>query len=90
MAKDEAEALKWYLRAAAQNYPRAQYNLARCYAFGLGVSKDLAEAVKWCRRAAEQNLVGAQYVLGWEALAVRRRMFRSNLTGRVSHDKRKL
>ena len=45
MAKDEAEAVKWYRKAAEQNYAIAQYNLGICYANGDGVAKDDAEAV---------------------------------------------
>ena len=53
MAKDEVEAVKWYRKAAEQNYAEAQYNLGCCYANGQGVAKDEVEAVKWFRKAAE-------------------------------------
>ena len=56
MAKDEVEAVKWYRKAAEQNYAEAQYNLGVCYAHGEGVAKDEVEAVKWFRKAAEQNV----------------------------------
>jgi len=52
--------LKWYRKAAEQNFAQAQFNLGVCYSEGLGVAKDEAEAVKWYRKAAEQNHVGAQ------------------------------
>ena len=55
MAKDQAEAVKWYRKAAEQNLAKAQYNLGVCYAHGEGVVKDQVEAVKWYRKAAEQN-----------------------------------
>ena len=64
VAKDQAEAVKWYRKAAEQNLARAQYNLGVCYADGEGVAKDQVEAVKWYRKAAEQNLAKAQYNLG--------------------------
>ena len=32
VAKDQVEAVKWYRKAAEQNYARAQYNLGVCYA----------------------------------------------------------
>ena len=64
MAKDEAEAVKWYRKAAEQNDAEAQYNLGVCYANGQGVAKDEVEAVKWYRKAAEQNYAAAQYNLG--------------------------
>ena len=64
VAKDQVEAVKWYRKAAEQNYPRGQYNLGVGYYKGEGVVKDQAEAVKWFRKAAEQNLARAQYNLG--------------------------
>jgi S1-C subfamily serine protease len=64
VAKDEVEAVKWYRKAAGQDYAMAQFNLGFCYANGQGVAKDEVEAVKWFRKAAEQNLPDAQYNLG--------------------------
>jgi TPR repeat protein len=62
--KDQAEAVKWYRKAAEQNFAEAQFSLGVCYYEGEGVAKDQAEAVKWHRKAAEQNLAKAQYNLG--------------------------
>jgi TPR repeat protein len=64
VAKDQAEAVKWYRKAAEQNFAAAQYNLAVCYDRGDGVAEDHVEAVKWYRKAAEQNFAEAQYNLG--------------------------
>ena len=64
VAKNDVEAVKWFRKAAEQNYARAQYNLGVCYAKGQGVAKDEAEAVKWYRKAAEQNYAEAQCNLG--------------------------
>src|ERR687891_693312 len=64
VAKDEAEAVKWFRKAAEQNLADAQFSLGVCYAIGQGVAKDDAEAVKWFRKAAEQNYARAQYNLG--------------------------
>ena len=64
VAKDKAEAVKWFRKAAEQNVADAQFSLGVCYANGRGVTKDDAEAVKWFRKAAEQNLADAQYNLG--------------------------
>src|SRR6266481_5266799 len=64
VAKDEAEAVKWFRKAAEQNVADAQFSLGVCYANGQGVAKDEAEAVKWYRKAAEQNVADAQYNLG--------------------------
>ena len=64
VAKDEVEAVKWYRKAAEQNYAEAQYNLGYFYDNGKGVTKDEAEAVKWWRKAVEQNLASAQFSHG--------------------------
>jgi TPR repeat protein len=47
VAKDEAEAVKWFRKAAEQNVADAQFSLGVCYANGQGVTKDDAESVKW-------------------------------------------
>ena len=74
VAKDPVEAVKWYRKAAEQNFAPAQYNLGLCYE--QGVAKDEREelfpvfggepieAVKWYRKAAEQNYAPAQNNLG--------------------------
>ena len=64
VAEDEAEAVKWFRKAAEQNYADAQCILGVGYTFGQGVAKDDVEAVKWFRKAAEQNLARAQFNLG--------------------------
>ena len=62
VVKDQAEAAKWYRKAAEQNL--AEYSLGVCYLNGEGVVKREMEAVKWFRKAAEQNFAMAQYNLG--------------------------
>jgi TPR repeat protein len=64
VAKDEAEAVNWYRKAAVQGVAEAQFNLGAMYTYGLGVAKDEAEAVKWYRKAAEQGYANAQFNLG--------------------------
>ena len=64
VAKDYVEAVKWYRKAAEQNYALAQNKLAGCYYKGEGVAKDHVEAAKWYRKAAEQNNADAQSNLG--------------------------
>jgi TPR repeat protein len=60
---NEAEAVKWCLKAAEQNHAEAQYRLALYYN-GWTEARDATQAAKWCRKAAEQNLAEAQYRLG--------------------------
>ena len=62
--QDYVEAVKWYRRAADQDFAEAQFELARCYETGNGVRRDYAEAAKWYRLAAEQGHAEAQRELG--------------------------
>ena len=55
--RDEAEAAKWFARAAERNDPRAQYALAV-------LATDPAEKARWLGLAAQQGHVGAQRTLG--------------------------
>ena len=64
VAKDPAEAVKWFRKAAEQNYATAQFDLGCCYLEGKGVPKNQVEAVKWYRKAAEQNDAEGQLYLG--------------------------
>ncbi len=64
VAKDKAEAVKWYRRAAEQNDSYAQCMLGLCYCYGEGIAKDYIEAAKWYRKAAEQGHAAAQFELG--------------------------
>jgi hypothetical protein len=52
VAKDEAEAAKWYTLAADQGDKGAQHYLAVLYEYGRGVQKDLVQAYKWYSLAA--------------------------------------
>jgi S1-C subfamily serine protease len=49
------EAVKWYRKAAEQNYAPAQFMLGLCYAQGRGVAKDYVESYKWTLLAASQG-----------------------------------
>jgi TPR repeat protein len=64
VAKNYAEAVKWFRKAAGQGDASAQTSLALMYDNGEGVARNDAEAVKWYRRAADQGDAGAQLNLG--------------------------
>jgi S1-C subfamily serine protease len=64
VARDAAEAVKWFRKAAEQGHAVAQYNLGAKYATGEGVPQDAAEALKWYRAAAAQGYGRAQYNVG--------------------------
>ena len=55
LAKDFAEAVKWWRKAAEQGNANAQFNLGICYAKGQGVTQNFAEASKWYFQAAGQG-----------------------------------
>lgn len=54
-AKGEAEAARWWRKAAEQGDVEAQSHLGMMYANGRGVPKDEVEAVRWFRKAAKQG-----------------------------------
>jgi len=51
--KDYANAKFWWEKAANENVPEAQYNLATLYEKGWGVQQDPEKAALWYQRAAE-------------------------------------
>jgi TPR repeat protein len=61
--KDPALAFKWFLKAAEQGHPQAQYKVAAGYNFGEGIVADPKLAFLWYRRAAGQGVAEAQHNL---------------------------
>ncbi|MBT5037994.1 MAG: sel1 repeat family protein, partial [Rhodospirillaceae bacterium] len=59
VARDDAEAAKWYGNAARQELTEAQYNLGLMYALGQGVKKNYILAHMWWTIAARQGHQGA-------------------------------
>jgi hypothetical protein len=53
--ENKSEAIKYYYKAALQNYSPAQNNLGWSYRQGLGIKKDTNKAIYWFRLAALQN-----------------------------------
>jgi TPR repeat protein len=64
VAQDQAEAAKWFRKAADQGYVKAQCDLGACYFNGSGVAKDEVEGAKWYRKAADRGHDLAQFELG--------------------------
>jgi TPR repeat protein len=62
--KDYDEAIKWYRKAAEQDFASAQFKLGGMYQAGQGVEKDFSEALRWYHKAAEQGSASAQNRLG--------------------------
>jgi uncharacterized protein len=51
LSQSYKDACKWYLEAAGQNQPTAQFRLGRLYDQGLGTPQNTTEAIKWYRKA---------------------------------------
>jgi len=64
-AKDEAEAVRWFRKAAERGHADAQVSLGFRYEKGVGVVKDYAEALRWYQKAAEQGAAWGQNNLGF-------------------------
>ncbi len=65
--KNYTEAYEWFKKAIEHEnsdirYP--QYQLARLYYYGNGVTKNYEEAFKWAKKSAELGYSEAQYLLG--------------------------
>lgn len=64
VAKDEAEAVRWFEKSAAQGHAGGQYALAFMLASGRGVERDHPRAAKLFRLSADQGNVDAMVNLG--------------------------
>ena len=62
--QSDAEAVKWYMKAAEQGQSIAQVNLAYCYEKGRGVAQNYEKAFEWYYKAAEQGDDEAQTAVG--------------------------
>jgi uncharacterized protein len=56
---ENAQAVKWFWKAAEQNHAKAQGCLGLCYATGDGVPRNFIEAYKWFNLASIQGIVSA-------------------------------
>ena len=65
VSKNEAEAAKWFSKAAEQGHAISQAKLGVMYDLGRGVPENDVEAVKWFRKAAEQGDADGQTGLGF-------------------------
>ncbi len=54
--KDDANAVRWYRKAAGQGHARAQYNLGAAYANGTGVIRNKETAAEWFSEAGQSFL----------------------------------
>lgn len=56
--------MEGYATAGELGHVEAQFNLARCYYNGHGVTQDFKQAVEWFLKATEQGDADAQFQLG--------------------------
>jgi localization factor PodJL len=63
VARNLAQAVAWFERAAQQEFAPAQYRLGALYEKGIGVERDLEKARSWYQRAAERGNVKAMHNL---------------------------
>ena len=63
--QNDAEAAKWFMKAAEQGYMDAQKNLASCYKEGIGVLQNDGKAFEWFEKAAIQGDIVAQNNVGY-------------------------
>jgi len=64
LAKNPAEARRWYERAANAGDRGAMHNVGLMYFEGLGGAKNLTSAAQWFRKAANLGLVDSQFNMG--------------------------
>ena len=64
VTKDYVNALKWYRKAAEEEYPPAYAMIGIMYESGYGVQQDYSEAAHWYRKSADLGNAPAQYSLG--------------------------
>lgn len=65
VARDYAEAMKWYKQAAEAGNANATYNVGYLYFNGQGVAQDYGEAMKWFKRAADMDYAWAMDFVGY-------------------------
>lgn len=56
VSKDYAEAIKWYMKAAASGDAMAEVRMGMMYANGWGVKKDPIEAARWLSKATNHRM----------------------------------
>ncbi|MBU1310274.1 MAG: sel1 repeat family protein, partial [Gammaproteobacteria bacterium] len=65
---DNTNAMDWYLQAAINGYPAAQYRLAQCLVTGNGCDRDPSKAINWLTISADGGDAKAAYLLAQELL----------------------
>ena len=61
--RGDAEAFRWWRRAAEHGHAESQFKISLQYAEGRGVSRNAAESAKWCAESARQGHRIAQFAM---------------------------
>ena len=60
-----SEAVEWYTQAAEQGNPKAQFDLACCYFFGIGTEENHSDAQDYFLKSANQGFSAAENMMGY-------------------------
>lgn len=55
MEANASAAFEWYMKAAAQKYDKAIYDVALCYEKGIGTDLDEEKAMEWYKKSSDDN-----------------------------------
>jgi TPR repeat protein len=66
VARNDAEAVKWFRIAAKAGVPGADGNIGFMYEAGLGVAQDNEQAIAWYSKAVEKGEAAEQGLVEWQ------------------------
>lgn len=75
ITKNNQISFNYFHKSAKQQNSEAEYNIAICYYYGIGIKKNLKLALKYFEKSAKQNYSKSQYALAviyLEGLIVKR------------------
>ena len=61
---DTAQSIEWIRKAAAQQYPPAEFHMGQLYDFGFGVAQNDRDALAWYHKSAEHGSAAGQRAVG--------------------------
>ena len=61
--QDKRKAFEYYLELAKKGYYQDQYNVGKCYHFGIGIEANIDVAVNWYEKASCKGSINAKDAL---------------------------
>jgi TPR repeat protein len=61
--QDKRKAFEYYLELAKKGYYQDQYNVGKCYHFGIGIEENIDVAVNWYEKASCNRSINAKNAL---------------------------